>query len=267
MKASLAGNKTAGGQPQNADVNADRAIAYLGPEGGDNRTLKKIELFDNVHIDSRQADGKPTKIDAGYALYEKQADRFELKNGLHIVTIEDENPTDIKAANGVYEQAAGRISLNGNAEITQGPNFVRGDTIFAELFANKKLKQSRVTGNAYVKQAAAERTTEVNGPELNAKFGEDQKLLSADVTGAGSAILTPAKPVDYTKMTMSAANAINVAFKKDGILNNIATSGRTTVQLDVPNNTDEAASKRLTADTVKTVFNDSGQDMKTAEAS
>lgn len=266
VHATMASKNKSSGQPQTADIKSGRAIAYLEPGNGENRTLKKIELFDSVQIDSRQGDGKPTKINSGYALYEKDADRFELKNGLHIVTVEDESPTDIKAANGVYEQSSGKINLEGGAEITQGGNFVRGDSIFAELFQNKKLKQSRVLGNALVRQTTAERTTEVSGAEVNAKFNEEQKLQTADVAGAGSAIVTPSKVGEYSKMTMTAQKSINVLFKSDGLLNRIITDGRTTVKLDVPDSSADASNKLLTADSVKTLFNDSGQDLRNAEA-
>jgi LPS export ABC transporter protein LptC len=266
VRATMASKNKSSGQPQTAEVKSGRAIAYLEPGSGENRTFKKIELFDDVQIDSRQSNGKPTKITSGYALYEKDADRFELKNGLHIITVEDDNPTDIKAANGVYEQSSGKINLEGGAEITQGGNFVRGDSIFAELFQNKKIKQSRVLGNALVRQITAERTTEVSGAEVNAKFNEEQKLLTADVVGTGSAVLIPSKPGEYSKMTMTAQRSINVLFKSDGLLNRIITDGRTTVKLDVPDNSEDAANKLLTADAVKTLFNDSGQDLRTAEA-
>ena len=50
---------------------AAKTIRNGGDAGtGENRTFKKIELFDDVKIDTRQADGKPTKITSGYALYE-----------------------------------------------------------------------------------------------------------------------------------------------------------------------------------------------------
>lgn len=266
VRVSLTSKNKSSGQPQTADIRSGRAIAFLAPGDGENRTFKKIEMFDDVQIDSRESDGKPTKIRSGYALYEKDADRFELKNGLHIITVEDESPTDIRAANGVYEQSAGKIHLEGGAEIVQGGNFVRGDSIFAELFANRKLKQSRVLGNALVRQTTAERTTEVTGAEVNARFNEAQKLQNAHVTGTGSAVLTPSKPGEYSKMTLLAHKRINVLFKGDGLLNKIDTDGRTTVKLDVPDTSEDAANKLLTADSVKTLFNDSGQDLRNAEA-
>ena len=62
-------------------------------------------------------------------------------------------------------------------------------------------------------------------------------------------------------MTLTPQNSINVLFKNDGLLNRIQTDGRTAVHLDVPDNSADAANKILTADTVKTVFSDSGQDI------
>jgi hypothetical protein len=91
-------------------------------------------------------------------------------------------------------------------------------------------------------------------------------MQNADVTGTGSAVVTPSKPGEYSKMTMTAQKSINVLFKDDGIMNRIVTDGRTTVKLDVPDNSEEASNKILTADSVKTLFNDSGQDLQSAEA-
>jgi len=44
------------------------------------------------------------------------------------------------------------------------------------------------------------------------------------------------------------------------------TDGRTTIQLDVPNNEPDAANKRVTADTVKTFFSGDGKNIQRAEA-
>lgn len=266
VNAVMTSNNKSNGMPQTASLKSGDAIVFLAAGSGENRTFKKIELFNNVQIDSRESDGKPTKISSNYALYEKDSDRFELKDGVHIVTVEDESPTDIRAANAVYEQSAGKIHLTGGAEITQGANIVRGDSIFAELFENKKLKQSRIVGNATVRQSTPERITDVAGSEINAVFGGDQKMQSAVVSGSGSATLTPSNPTEYTTMTLTAQRRIDVLFKDGGLLNRILTDGRTTVKLDVPDNSADAAKKVLTADSVKTLFSENGNDLQNAEA-
>jgi lipopolysaccharide export system protein LptA len=239
---------------------ANRAVAKIEKE------LKQLELFENVDIETTANNSKPTRIKTNYALYDKDADRFELKNSVDIVTVEDNQPTTIRSQNAVYEQSNGKIFLVGAAEITQGNDFIKGDNLTAELFPNKKLKNAFAKGNAYLKQATSDRTTEVSGNELNASYGDNQQLQSANAIGAGQAILTPAQANDYTKISLAAPNAIRVNFRANGLLEQMQTDGRTTLSLNAPNNNGNAANKKLTADKVKTVFNENGKDLTKAEA-
>ncbi|MEO8071642.1 MAG: LptA/OstA family protein [Acidobacteriota bacterium] len=238
---------------------ANRAVAKIDKE------LKQLELFDNVNIETTANDAKPTKIKTNYALFQKDADRFELKNGVEIITVEDNQPTTIKANNAIYEQSNGKIFLNGNAEITQGNSYIKGDNLTAQLFPNKKLQNAYVKGNAYLKQSTPERTTEVSGNELNAIFGNDQLLQNANAVGAANAVLIPAQANEYSKVTLSAPNSVKVNFQK-GLLNQMQTDGRTTILMNAPSGKADAANKKLTADSVKTIFNESGKDLAKAEA-
>ena len=88
-----------------------------------------------------------------------------MKNGVHIITAEDKQPTDVKSDEAIYEQTNGKIFLNGNAEITQGSGFIKGDNLNADLFPNKKVKYALAKGNAYLKQATGA-NSEVSAPEL-----------------------------------------------------------------------------------------------------
>lgn len=266
VTAKISGKNQANNAPQTADVQSQRANAFLVERNKGSRDVNRLELFDNVQIDTREADGKPTKITSGYALYDKDADRFDLRNAVHIITVEDEKPTDIVSDTAIYHQTKGKIMLDGNARITQGGDVVKGDHITADLNAAKKLKNAQVKGNAYLKQLSAERTSEVSGGELSAAFNDSQQLMAANAFGSSNAILTPSNPAEYSKVTMSALKAIMVTFKGEGILDAMQTDGRTTIQLDVPGNASDAANKRITADTVKTVFNASGKDIARAEA-
>ena len=238
---------------------ANRAVAKIDKE------LKQLELFDNVNIETTANDAKPTQIKTNYALYQKDADRFELKNGVEIVTVEDKQPTTIKSNNAVYEQSNGRILLDGAAEITQTNDYIRGDNITVQLFPNKKLQNAYVKGSAYLRQVTPERTTEVSGNELNAVFGNDQLLQNANAIGAANAVLIPAQANDYSKVTLSAPNAVKVSFQT-GLLSQMQTDGRTTISMNAPNNKPDAANKKLTADSVKTIFSASGKDLAKAEA-
>ena len=260
----LTGNVDVYQKPTNANTKwtktkANRAVAKIDKE------LKQLELFDNVTIETTSNDAKPTKIKTSYALFQKDADRFELKNGVEIVTVEDKQPTTIKSNDAVYEQANGKIFLFGNAEITQGNNYLKGDNLTAQLFPNRKLQNALVKGNAYLKQVTPTRTTEVSGNELNAIFGDDQLLQNANAVGAANAVLIPAQANEYAKVTMSAPNSVKLSFQA-GLLNQMQTEGRTTILMNAPTGKADAANKKLTADSVKTTFNANGKDLAKAEA-
>lgn len=247
------------------DIHADRANVFLVErEGG--RDVSKAELFDNVRIASGDKNGKPAKISAGYAMYQKPIDRFDLRGSVNIVTVEDDKPTTIKAENAVYEQSAGKIALSDGAEVDQGPNVMKGDQINAQLNAAQKLKNVHVKGNGYLKQVSPERVSEVLGPELTAAFNDSQQLSAANARGRSTAVITPSNAAEYAKLTMIAASAIDVSFRGEGLLEKMQTSGRTTIQLDAAPGTSDAANKRVTADAVNTFFNESGKDLRRAEA-
>lgn len=263
-KIDLTGNvdvyqKATNKSPKWTKTQANRAVAEI------NKELKQLELFESVFIETASNNEKPTNIKTNYALYQKDADKFELKNGVEITTNQDNKPTNIKANDAVYEQTNGKIYLFGNAEIAQGSDFLKGDNLTAELFPNKNLKNAVVKGNAYLKQTAPDRTTEVSGNELNASFGDNQQLASANVVGAGTANLIPAQSNDYSKVTMSAPNAIRVNFN-NGLMREMNTEGRTTVAVFAPNNKPDSSNKKITADTVKTVFNADGKNLTKTEA-
>ena len=252
--------KPTNASPKYTNTRANRAVAEI------NKELKQLELFEDVAIETASNNEKPTNIKTNYALYQKDADKFELKNGVEITTNQDNKPTVIKSNEAIYEQAKGKIYLFGNAEITQANgDYLKGDNLTAELFPNKNLKNAVAKGNAYLKQTAPDRTTEVSGNELNAAFGEGQLLQSANVVGAGTANLIPAQSKDYSKVKLSAPNAIRVNFN-NGLMREMNTEGRTTVAVFAPDNKPDAANKRITADAVKTVFNADGKNLARTEA-
>ncbi|HVF29877.1 MAG TPA: LPS export ABC transporter periplasmic protein LptC [Pyrinomonadaceae bacterium] len=249
-----------------SDITADRAVVHLIEKTQGGRDVKKLELHDNVTIVANRPGAGPTNITSGLAIYERDIDRFDLKNAVRIVTSAEGKPTNISSDSAVYEQTNRKIFLDGNGEVAQGSELLKGDHIYAELYPANKLKFSRIKGNAYLRQATSERTTEVHSSEMDAAFNDSQQLLHANAIGNGRAVLTPVNPVDYSKVTMTAPRAIRLAFKGEGLLDKMSTDGRTTIQLDVPGGAADAANKRVTADTVKTFFNAEGKDIQRAEA-
>ncbi|CAN5864535.1 hypothetical protein BH20ACI4_BH20ACI4_31050 [soil metagenome] len=230
------------------------------------KELKSLELFENVEIVTTVNNSKPTQINTNYALYQKDADRFEMKNGVVINTVQNENAANIKANEAIYEQTNGKIFLIGNAEVTQGNDFVKGDQLNADLFSNKQIKFVVAKGNAYLKQVETDRTTEIFAPELNASFNENQKINNANALGASKVNIVPVNAAEYTKLTLSAPIAIRLSFQNDGLLQQMQTEGRTTIDLNAPNNNADSANKKITADSIKTILQADGKSLSRAEA-
>lgn len=266
MRAALNSSGAAGKPARSSNLTAGRAVAFLGEGTVENRSVDKVELFENVHIETREGEAAPTKISSQYALYQKLIERFDLRGAVYILTAADDRPTEVRSDNAVYEQPRGRINLTGNSSVTQTSNLVQGNSIYAELNAAKKLKLTEVKDNGLIRQTMPERTTEVTGPLLRAIFNDQQAITEAHVNGQGNAALIPANPADYTKLTVTANRAIDVDFKGEGLLDKIVTQGRTNIKMDVPNNKPDAANKSIVADSVTTAFAANGKDISNAVA-
>lgn len=247
------------------DLSGGSAVVALLVAKENNREVKSAELFREVAIDSTNADAAVTTIRSGYALYEKP-DRFLLREAVHIVSAGGENPTTLSAGQAIYEQDDGTADLTGGAEVTQANNYAKGDAIFAELYPSRKLRKATVRGSGYVRQIEADRTIEVSAGELVAVLADGQTMTAASANGNSSAVLTPSKPGEYSKVTMSTPKSISLDFKNGGALDQMRTDGRTTILLSVPDGGPDSAHKRLMADSVKTVFDDAGRNIQRAEA-
>ncbi len=248
------------------NVTANRASVFLVAKSDNSRDVNKLELFDAVAIESREAAGGLTKINSGYALYEKNTDRFDLRNAVNIVTAADQTPTTITASRAIYEQSKGFVNMEGPAEINQANDLIRGQQIDAQIYPSKKLKTAHVRGDGYLRQIETERTMEISAGELNAAFADGQTLIDANALGNAVAVMIPTTATEYSKVTMSAPRSIGLRFNNNGILEKMLTDGRTTIQLDAPNNSPDSANKRVTADSVKTFLFPDGKNIQRAEA-
>jgi lipopolysaccharide export system protein LptA len=255
-----------GSGTDSADVRAGRAQVFLSGNRETDLDVDRAELFESVQITTIQNKGKPTIMSAGYAKYARLADTFEMNGNVVINTVEGDRPTVAKANYASYEQKARKIILKGAAEIVQGTDLIKGETMSADLHPSKTIKYAVSRGGGYLRQITPERTTEISGEELNASFGNSENLTHANAIRTAEALLTPANPVEYSKVRMTAPNAIRVVFKGAGLLDNMTSEGRTTINLNVPDNAADAANKRLVADTVKTSFDESGRNLTRAEA-
>ncbi|MEO6654909.1 MAG: LPS export ABC transporter periplasmic protein LptC [Pyrinomonadaceae bacterium] len=256
----------ASGKSTTTDIHSDRAVVNLAVGDSKSPQLKNFELFDHVNIISTEQGNAATNINAGYALYDKAADRYELKNNTHIVTTASEKQTDIKASEAIFDQGAHKLTLTGAAEIAQGGDYLKGDEVKANLFPDNKIKYAVISGNAFVRQTTSERTTTIAAPELNATFNDLRQLHDAKAIGASIAEIVPSDTKEYSRVTVNANRGIGILLKGEGLIDTIRTDGRTTIQLNAPNSSQEVANKRVTADSVTTFFNANGKDISKTEA-
>jgi lipopolysaccharide export system protein LptA len=251
---------------RNTAIRSDRLIAMLIPATDSKQPeLRTIELFDNVWIETTEKGARQSTTETAYAFYDRLADRFELKNGVHIVAGADE-VSDIRSVDAVYEQTSGTIQLDGNAEITKGTGYIRGDSVHAVLNSNKHVTAADLHGSAYLKNSASERTTEIWANEMNAKFDDAQQVKNANAAGNAKAVVTPSDGASYTSFTLTTPGSLAAQFNAGGRPAQMNTQDRSTIQLNVPNGTSDAANKRVVADKVNVSFNDNGKDLRHAEA-
>jgi LPS export ABC transporter protein LptC len=246
------------------DVTAGSANVML--VGDAEPTLSVIELNDDVAIRSAASGGKPTVIRSAFASYDRIADRFVLRGKVNIVTVEGEESTNITSDAANYDQKHRNFELFGSANVSQGNELITADSISGELNPQNRLRTARAVGNAFLKQSAAERTVEVSAREVNAAFNEQQFLSLANSRGDSTAVLTPVNSADISVVRISSPNGVDLWFKGPGLIDRAASDGRTTIDLNVPDDRADAANKRLTADTVRTFFDDAGKFLRKAEA-
>ena len=251
---------------QPTDIKSAKATAYFKE-----KKIKKFDLEGNVYIYQKATKAKPswTKTWAKRAIVaiDGEPTKFELFDNAKIqTTASDRKLTTITGNYVLYDQIAGRVLVKGKGNVVQGSDLIRGDVLNADLFPDKKVRYARATGNAFLRQKKSDRTTEVTAPELNATFNANRELHKANAQGSSTVVVLPSKAKEYTKLKLTAPNAINLDFRSDGTLRTMNTQGRTTIKLNAPNNSPDAANKTLTADKVNTILRPNGKELENATA-
>lgn len=255
--------KPVGSNPKYTKMTAHHALVTIDKE------VKRVDLNQNVYIETTENTVSPTKINAQNAVYLKPEEKFDLTTNVQIVTTQDNKPTIITSQQAIYEQLSGMIYLNGGGQIVQGSDLIKGDQMTAQLYPNKKLQNAFSRGNAYLKQVTPDRTTEVTSNELNALYNGAGQIEKANVVGNANVSIVPSNQQEYTKLILSAPKTIELFFRPaqtDSVLSQMQTDGRTTITMSAPPNNPKATNKRLIADNVRTFMNANGKDLTKAEA-
>ncbi|MFN3330180.1 MAG: LPS export ABC transporter periplasmic protein LptC, partial [Pyrinomonadaceae bacterium] len=263
--------KEEGGKPANPiEARAERLTCFF-----DETKIKRLELADRAEFFQ-----KPTSVDKRYlkasallvsAYFKEDLNKLELQGHVRI-EVQGAEEGDLTRANAElvkYFKPTETLELKQKAEIStfqqNETSYLKGNEIKAEFFPNRKLKNAFVFGDAYFKQSTVERIVESFAKEMKVFYSDKHQPQSADAIGSASIIVTPSEMRDYSKATVFAPRAIRFSFA-EGLLNQVQTEGRTSISLAAPPDRLNASNRKLTADTIKTVFRPNGKEFLRAEA-
>ena len=176
-------------------------------------------------------------------------------------------PVTIRSATAVFEQTTMRLTFSGGATAEQDTDVMSGDKLTAILNAQKKLQKIEARGNSYLRSMETGHEAEAHAVDMDFFLDANQNLqrsygmrdVRAQTLNADS------------DMRLSGANGVNVDFQVQGdrsLLKEMRTEGRSVVTLAAPKsraNDPRAASKRLTADSIKLTWRSNGRDLQSAE--
>jgi LPS export ABC transporter protein LptC/lipopolysaccharide transport protein LptA len=283
-------------------ISAHRAI-YLPGENNSNQS--RIWFSGDVNIETRDAlTAKTEKIEydqgkeigetslpitferenvsghATGATLDAKNKRLELHKDVEITVAPDakaaasptpsmrSKPVTIRSGHAIFDQAQMRLSFTGGATAEQEQDVMSGEQLIATLNAKKRLQKLEARGNSYLRSLEAGHAAEVHAVDMDFFFDNDQKLQHATATRDVRAQSLNAD----SQAEITGATSLEVDFQAQGqrsLLKEMRTTGRSVLTLGAPQsraNDPKAASKRLTADSVKLVWRASGNDLETAEA-
>jgi LPS export ABC transporter protein LptC/lipopolysaccharide transport protein LptA len=283
-------------------ISAHRAI-YL--PGENNSNTSRIFFAGDVNIETRDAlTAKTEKIEydqgkeigetglpitferenisghATGATLDAKNKRLELHKDVEITVAPDakaaasakqtlgSKPVTIRSGHAVFDQAQMRLTFTGGATAEQEQDVISGDQLVGILNAKKRVQRIEARGNSYLRSLEVGHAAEVHAVDMDFFFDNDQKLQHATATRDVRAQSLNAD----SQAEITGAATLEVDFQAQGqrsLLKEMRATGRSVLTLGAPQshaNDPKAASKRLTADSVKLVWRASGNDLETAEA-
>src|SRR5207253_4130203 len=219
------------------------------------------------------------------ALVDDKNKRLELRNEVEVTVapeaFKDPNKKDTKplegararqvnihSAQAVFEQSTMRLTFSGGATAEQEQDVMSGDTLTAILNDKKKLEKIEMRGNSYLRSMDVGHAAEAHAVDMDFFLDGDQRLQKA----YGSRDIRAQTLNADSDMQLTGANGLTIDFQAQGdqsLLKEMRTEGRSIVTLSAPKSkaTDpRAASKRLTADSIKMTWRSTGKDLEKAEA-
>jgi len=212
------------------------------------------------------------------AVVEQKAKRLELKKDVAIKIEPQVNgaksgtrarPVKIRAARGTFEHEALKLTFAGGATVEQERDIMSGENIYATLNQEKRLQKVEIRGNSYLRTMEPGRAAEVHAVDMDFFLDKDQRLERAFANND-----VKARSLDAdSDFELSGSTTLEVLFQATAdasLLKQMNAGGRSVITLGAPKskaNDPRAASKRLTADSIKLSWRGTGRDLEKAEAS
>src|SRR5436853_572802 len=244
-----------------------------------NQDTKVGETSAHVTFERDHVSGEATG-----ALVDNEKKRLELKSAVAVTVAPEEftekrkdakllkgaraKPVNIHSAQAVFEQSTMRLTFSGGATAEQEQDIMSGDTLTAILNDKKKLEKIEMRGNSYLRSMDEGHAAEAHAVDMDFSFDGDQRLQRA----YGSRDIRAQTLNADSDMQLSCADALNIDFQAHGdrsLLKEMRTEGRSIVTLSAPKskaNDPRAASKRLSAESIKMTWRSTGKDLEKAEA-
>ncbi|MEO8435964.1 MAG: LPS export ABC transporter periplasmic protein LptC [Pyrinomonadaceae bacterium] len=177
-------------------------------------------------------------------------------------------PVTIRSAQAVFEQATMRLAFTGGATAQQDHDVMSGDTLTAVITEKKRLQKLEVRGNSYLRSMNEGKAAEVRAADMDFFLDDDQHLKQAN----GSRDVRAQSLDSDSEMQLTGSNSVEVFFQPQAdrsVLKELHAGGRSVVTLGAPKsraNDPRAATKRLTADSIKMFWRTTGRDLERTEA-
>jgi LPS export ABC transporter protein LptC len=177
-------------------------------------------------------------------------------------------PVTVKSAQADFDQNAMTLSFGGGAVAEQGQDVMSGDTLTSNLSEQKRVRHIAALGSAYLRSLNEGHSAEVFADQLQFDFDDNQKLQSAHAIRNVRASTIGADS-DAQIITQGAVDLDFAVQDERSVLKQMTAGARPVVTLGVPKSKaadPRAASKRLTADTIRLYWHTTGKDLERAEA-
>jgi LPS export ABC transporter protein LptC len=212
------------------------------------------------------------------AVVEQKAKRLELKNNVAIRVEPQLNganksarsrPVTIKAARAIFEHESNKLTFAGGATVEQERDILSGENLYTTLNQEQRLQKAEIRGNAYIRTMEPGRAAEVHAVDMDFFLDKDQRLERAL---ANNDVKARSLEAD-SDFELSGSRSLEVLFQATAdtsLLQQMKAEGRSVITLSAPKSKasdPRAASKRLTADSVKLSWRGTGRDLEKAEAS